>query len=114
MLDGLGIVRNWDGAASPVVHQADHFLDELLAIVEASTTSAPSRALSSPLAVGREGAFEFNASVRVYMSKLLTAEKRRVAKGSGSVSGSGAETEKEGPKDVAWQVFNATRCLWGC
>jgi hypothetical protein len=34
VLDDQGFVRNWNGDVSPIVHQADHFKDELVALVD--------------------------------------------------------------------------------
>jgi hypothetical protein len=34
VLDDQGFVRNWNGDVSPIVHQADHFKDELAALVD--------------------------------------------------------------------------------
>jgi hypothetical protein len=34
VLDSEGYIRNWNGDISPVVHQLDHFQDELIEIVD--------------------------------------------------------------------------------
>ncbi|KAJ1439151.1 hypothetical protein B484DRAFT_188281 [Ochromonadaceae sp. CCMP2298] len=104
-----GVVLNWDGEIAPVVHQLDHFIDELKGIAMGYIRGNVTR--SGGVGGGGGGGSDTSKSVKVFGSDLAARYRGR---GGVSNGGGGSGGVDSGRHDVAWQALAASQCLFDC
>jgi hypothetical protein len=105
ILDKQGRILNWNGEVSPVVHQVDHFMEELEYIAtdmykRLGVSSLPSSAIHKH---STQAYAEFTPSKTL----MIDSPKDLAVPFDASIDPSDIV-------DIAWQTIESTRCLWGC